>query len=42
MHLPKELFDKLKEDIKKTTINNELIEKCKEIMERLIRERNGK
>ena len=41
MLIPKELFDKLKADIEKTTINEELIEKSKEIMERLLRERKG-
>ena len=41
MKLPKELFYKLKEDIKKATINTDIIEKSKELMERLAKEREN-
>ena len=37
--LPKELFYKLKEDIEKTTLNTDMIEKSKELLERLLKER---
>ena len=42
MDLPKELFYKLKEDIKKTTVNTDIIKKSKELMERLAKERENK
>ena len=39
MDLPKELFYKLKEDIKKATVNTDIIKKSKELMERLAEEK---
>ena len=42
MDLPKELFYKLKEDIEKTSLNTDIIEKSKELMERLVKERENK
>ena len=41
MDLPKELFYKLKEDIEKTSLNTDIIEKSKELLERLIKEREN-